>query len=108
MVVVRINAAGLPDPILRVYLPLETGWEGYERALGHVMGSCSEEGEGEKVWVYQNIDKKGSVEREVRSLRGEGEYVDLRRGLREGGGVLVWTVCASYFLLTFFFAVPLF
>lgn len=102
MVVVGMSAAGLPDPMVGVYLPLSTTWEEYKRAMRDVMGSCSEEGEGEKGWVYQNIDKKGRAEREVRSLRGEGEYVDLRRVLRQGGGVLVWRVCSPLSSILFF------
>lgn len=102
VVVAGINATGLPDPMLPIYLPLSTGWQEYLRNLTAATKFCHTALPGfppggytleDGKWFYQRTEK-GRAEKELRDLGGEEDYRVVRRGMRERmAGVLVWHVC---------------
>ncbi|KAM0716198.1 hypothetical protein Q7P37_007643 [Cladosporium fusiforme] len=117
IVVAGINSAGLPDPLLPIYLPLATTWSEYSEALMNATKFCTTAledlpsagySEREGGWAFQwTMD--GRAEKEMQELSSERQYATMREKTRKerGRGVLVWHVSffgilPSQYLIVFF------
>ena len=109
--VADIDAAGRPDPLLKIWLPVNTDWFSYTQALtmntyhkwtdtdGHGNTATTLSPERDTLqddggWFYQRTSASGQVENKLHELACEEDYVGMRKGTTGEweNGALVWHV----------------
>lgn len=110
--VADIDAAGRPDPLLQIWLPVATDWYSYTQALAvntyHKWTDDDGDGDGDAPtlspeidtlkdgggWVYQRTSNSGQAENKLHELKCEEDYDGMRNGATGEweNGALVWHV----------------
>jgi hypothetical protein len=128
--VADIDSAGRPDPMLKIYLPVDIEWVEFEHALtinthrrwtyGFSYSSSSSYDDDDSAnfpntyaprdgggWIYQRTSSSGQAENTSRPLANPDEFLAMREGQGQGKGdwgapPLVWPVSlSSLFLFSF-------